>query len=531
MFDLETTLLAITAAINLGLVFFIYSRNRASPINGSFALFVLCLSLWALFILGFRLAESDTVAVNFLKFSYVAATLIATCFYYFSLVFPNGTRPSAWHLRLVVLGASLLSGALLFPSFLTGGVVRHPWGKEVLLHLPEYLIFATTFCTLFLGGQARLWKKYFEATGLVRRQLFLVSSSVTVIGLIGMYYNLLLPSPFFHDFRYVWTGPIFTSVFALVITYSIFRYRLFDTKALIAELLVFSLWLIMFARALLDDTLADQITDAALFLVSVPIGVLLLRSVRLEVATRENLAAANERLMELDRMKSEFLSIATHQLRAPLTAMRGYVSLIEDGSYGRIPEAAKEPIERIGESTRRLAAVIDDYLNVSRIEQGRMKYDFADADLKKVAEDTVHELAPTAHKKGLQLLFDANMSAHYTARLDIEKIAQVIFNLLDNAIKYTPQGTIRIRLSKDRVRATLILSIEDTGVGIEPAILPRLFQKFERADDAGKTNTGGTGLGLYIARQIVEAHGGRVWVESKGRGRGSAFFVELPQAR
>ena len=182
--------------------------------------------------------------------------------------------------------------------------------------MPDYLIFAAIFLALFGGGQARLWWKFAQSTGLIRLQLLAVCASVTPIGLLGIYYNLILVSPFFEDFQYIWTGPALTSVFAVIITYSVFRYRLFSTKALIAELLVFVLWLLLFIRLLFSPAGVERLQNSALFLIALPIGVLLLRSVRLEVQTKERLALANTQLTELDRAKTEFLSIATHQLRS-----------------------------------------------------------------------------------------------------------------------------------------------------------------------------------------------------------------------
>ncbi len=528
MLDLESALLAITALINVGLVAFIYSRNRQSPVNSSFALFVLFLAFWALMILEFRTTPSDEAAIYYLKLSYIAALLLAASFYYFSLVFPDGPRPNAVHTGVIAFAASSLCTALLIPSFLTKEVVPHAWGREVILGLPEYLIFAPVFLSLFVGGQARVWWKYFTAAGILKTQLLSIGLSVTVIGAIGMYFNLLLPSPFYHDFRYVWTGPIFTAVFALVTTYSIFRYKLFNAKAMVAELLVFALWLAIFVRTLLAGSQAEQISNALLLAVSVIIGVLLIRSVALEIRAQENLATANAELADLNQMKSELLSIVSHQLRGPVTAIRGYVSMIQEGTFGRIPQTVEEPIQRIADSSRALATGINDYLNVARIEQGRMTYDFKVVDLKGVVESAIAQVRPSAEKAGLLLAFETDGAASYEARLDAGKIGEAVSNLLDNAIKYTPKGSITVRLTKDATKGSLLLSIRDTGVGIEPETLPKLFQKFTRAKDANQINASGTGLGLYVARELIEAHGGRIWVESKGKGQGATFFVELP---
>jgi signal transduction histidine kinase len=529
MLSLIPLLLVITAVVNLSLISYVYTQSRTSPINRSFALFALFIACWALLILSFLTVSSDALAVLFLKLSYVSAVLIAACLYYFSLVFPAGARPGYRQVAFMAVPTVTLCAALFFPSFLTGAVVHQPWGREVILNLTDYLLFSAVFCMLFLGGLLRMWRKYRAAEGLVRKQLLAIASTVTVIGLLGIYYNLVLPSPFFEDFRYVWTGPICTAVFALVITYAIFRYKLFDTKAFIAEVLVYAQWLVLVVRTFTAATQAEQLSNGLVLTASIPIGILLLRSIQLEVRAREQLAAANDKLIELDRLKSQFLSIASHQLRGPVSVIRNYVSLLKEGSYGILPLEAQEPLERLAFSSGGLATVIEDYLNISRIEQGRMQYRIENVDLRPIVERTVRELEPTALAKALKLSFVADGQVPYLAKLDAEKMKQVVFNLLDNAIKYTPRGSIVVCLSRDADRKTLLLSIQDTGAGIDQETMPRLFERFSRGADASAANSGGSGLGLYVVRQLVEAQGGRVWAESKGKGFGSTFFVEVPE--
>jgi len=530
MLDLHGTLLATTAVIDLGLAVFIYGENRTSRINISFALFVFFLSGWSLAVLAFLITGSDSAAIWFLKLAYVAAALIAGCYYYFSLVFPDGQRLSRRHQVVVIEGTVVLCLALLMPGFLTGPVIHHSWGREVELDTLPYLVFAASFFVLFVGGQVRLWWKFAKAAGMVRRQLLAIGASVTPVGLLGMYYNLVLISPFLHDFRYIWTGPVFTSIFAVVITYSVFRYQLFSAKAIVAEILVFALWLFVFVRMLLAEVSGERIANAVLLAVAIPVGVLLLRSVKLEVRARESLALANSRLKELDRAKTEFLSIATHQLRSPITVIRGYAENLKDGTYGALTADAAMAAERIADSGRSLATVIEDYLDVSRIELGHMKYDFRIGDLKKIIHRVVEELAPAAKSAKLALSFAATGDEPYLATLDAGKIAQVAFNLIDNAIKYTPTGSIEVRLTHKFPAGPLLFSVRDTGIGIAQATLPRLFQKFSRAENANRTNATGTGLGLYVAAQLVSAHGGRIWAESLGPGQGTTFFVEIPAA-
>jgi signal transduction histidine kinase len=262
---------------------------------------------------------------------------------------------------------------------------------------------------------------------------------------------------------------------------------------------------------------------------------LLVNSVNKEVKARneiELLAAdlqkANARLMEQDKQKSEFVSFATHQLRAPMTAMKGYASLLVEGDMGKIPNTARMGVKRIFDSTDTLMHIVDDYLNLTRIELGTMKYNFEVIDLKLLIEDMIAELSPTISKTQVQFGFSADdIGRNYMISADRDKLKQIFANLIDNSLKYTPSGKIEASLGFDKAKEKFVFRLKDTGIGIAPEIMPKLFQKFSRANNANKTNIKGTGLGLFIAKQMIEAHHGSIRAESSGEGKGSTFVVEL----
>ncbi|TAL49046.1 HAMP domain-containing histidine kinase [Patescibacteria group bacterium] len=242
--------------------------------------------------------------------------------------------------------------------------------------------------------------------------------------------------------------------------------------------------------------------------------------------TNKELAEANDRLKELDRLKSEFLSFASHQIRAPLTAIGGYASMLLQGDFGEMPEQIRNSVKTIDISSKELIKVVNDFLDISRIEQGRMKYEMTDFDFRKAIEEIIDEFRPNMGKKGLSLEFEAAEKLSYMISGDAGKIKQVVGNIIDNAIKYTEHGGIKISL--ERTGSNIRLAVSDTGIGIALEDIPKLFSKFSRSRDAHRTDVTGTGLGLYLAKQLIEAHKGRIWVESEGRGHGSTFFIELP---
>lgn len=208
--------------------------------------------------------------------------------------------------------------------------------------------------------------------------------------------------------------------------------------------------------------------------------------------------------------------------------MKGYASLILEGDMGVVTEETRGAISRIFESTNTLTSIVDDYLNITRIELGSMKYAFETISLRALIEDVIGELKPTINKSGLDFSFTVdNPAANYRVTADRDKLKQVITNLLDNSMKYTPSGWIKVSLTMDKVRHLFIFQIKDSGIGISAETIPLLFQKFGRASNANKVNIKGTGLGLFVAKEIITAHHGTVHVESEGEGKGSTFIVEM----
>jgi signal transduction histidine kinase len=175
-----------------------------------------------------------------------------------------------------------------------------------------------------------------------------------------------------------------------------------------------------------------------------------------------------------------------------------------------------------------MALSIEDYLNVSRIEAGNMKYELSDFNLKTEAEKIVDEMRPTAMKKGLVMVFRSDCGGSCSIHGDIGKTRQVIMNLLDNSMKYTPKGSITVVAHDDVKKKKMYITIQDTGVGMSLETQGEVFDKFVRAKNANNINVTGTGLGLFVAKKMVTEMGGKVWAESEGEGKGSTFNIEFP---
>ncbi len=324
-------------------------------------------------------------------------------------------------------------------------------------------------------------------------------------------------------------------ILLMFVGYAIVRFESFKLKVLTAEALFTTAFILLFSLLFVRTIEnAQLIALGTLFIFSI-IGFLLVRNIKREVQQKEQieklahkLERANTKLQQMDKLKSEFVSIASHQLRSPITAISGYASLLREGSYGELTNKMREPIERIEQSARMMAVSIEDYLNVSRIEAGNMKYNLTDFSLADQAEHISDDLRPEALKRGLVLLFRKRIESKGIVNADTGKVQQIIHNLINNAIKYTQKGAITVYVHENLDTKKIYIDFLDTGVGMNTETLHSIFQKFERGDKANTVNVTGTGLGLYVAQKMAEAMHGTITAHSEGEGQGSRFTLELP---
>ncbi|MBM4438946.1 MAG: GAF domain-containing protein [Candidatus Rokubacteria bacterium] len=246
------------------------------------------------------------------------------------------------------------------------------------------------------------------------------------------------------------------------------------------------------------------------------------------LATQSKVAIENARLFEqaqaASRAKSQFLANMSHELRTPLNAIIGYTELIQDATYGEVPSRIAEVLARVEGSGRHLLGLINDVLDLSKIEAGQLTLALGDYAMRDVVHAVMQSVESLAADKRLALEADVP-AALPTARGDERRLVQVLLNLVGNAIKFTDAGRVAVRVRSED--GDIVVSVTDTGPGIGPADQRRIFEEFQQADASSTRGKGGTGLGLAIARRIVEMHGGRLWVESTP-GEGSTFAFRVP---
>ena len=228
----------------------------------------------------------------------------------------------------------------------------------------------------------------------------------------------------------------------------------------------------------------------------------------------------------IERMKTEFVSLAAHQLRTPLSAVKWTLKILLDGDLGEINQEQRDFIEKTYQSNERMISLINDLLNITRIEEGRYLYKLTLIDIEDVVQSMVNSYKEEADRRGISLTFKKPEAKLPRVSVDLEKIKLAIQNLIDNSIRYTKSGG-KVLISLSRKEKEIEFLIKDTGMGIPKDQQGRIFTKFFRAPNVIKTDTEGSGLGLFIVKNIVEVHGGKIWFESEEE-KGTTFYFTLP---
>lgn len=295
--------------------------------------------------------------------------------------------------------------------------------------------------------------------------------------------------------------------------------------SLIALLAVLTAW-----RGGWGASSALRIGDAwtlAMFVLSATLIMVIAARLRSAEQRRSVLLAlerqAREEAERAGRMKDEFLATLSHELRNPLSAIVGWAQVLHTQP---LPPQVVRGLEVIERNARAQTRIIDDLLDMSRIAAGMTRLDLRSVDLQKIVDSAILPIQPAAHAKGIKIEKVADASLGLTS-CDPDRLQQVISNLLTNAVKFTPQGGwIEVRVEQRHPHAEI--SVRDSGIGIEPAFLPFVFDRFRQADSPSTRQHTGLGLGLSICKQLVELHGGTIRASSEGNGKGATFTVRLP---
>ncbi len=523
------------AAIGI-LGFAVFFNNKKSITNQTFLFFSIVTIVYGIFnYMSYRLTSSYFV-LWFLRLTLFSAVWHAFTFFQLFFVFPEGNKKLS---RLYLWGAVPLMVVTSFLT-LTPLVFSH---IEVLASVgqvtnpvrgPGMPVFGIVTISFVILGLYYLIQKTRHATEKEKKQYQFISVGSGITFSLLIIFNVILPVSF-NYVRFVPFAPVFILPFIVFTAYAIIRHGLLTVKVISTEILTFVLAIAILLEVLLSSSKGILLYRVGVFFVVISIGLMLIKSVRKEVEQREqvtklaeSLETANIRLQELDRQKTEFLSIASHQLRTPLSIIKGYLELIRDGAYGKISKKMIPTLDNMDESNERLIHLIDEFLNISRIEQGRTKFTYDIHQLNDTVTSVVNELTERAAEKGMDISWKPKTELP-TFTMDEEKIRHVVFNFVDNAIKYSIQGSVKVTIDEDDGGVTL--RVKDDGLGFNKDDEANFYQKFYRGKNVEGTNVNGTGLGLFVCRKFIEAHGGRVWAKSPGLGKGSEFGFWIPMSK
>ncbi len=519
--------IAIFAALSISLLVFFH--NPKLLVSRLFLVFASVLSTWIfLDVILWSTNDPGIVMFSWSMQVLLEPMLYAIAFYLF-YAFLYGDIPSFWTNVFVTI--ILLPLIILLPTNLNVDTVYLSFCETDEGPLALYYTYFLNICFILLTIYSGLKGiKLFDSQKKKAATYFVVGLIIFMLSFTVA--NII--SSLTDNWDISQYGLFGMPIFAALIAYSIVQFSMFRIQMAGAQFLVVTLLALVTSLLFVKSELQRPVTIITIVFTAI-VGFFLMRSVKKEFTQKlelenltERLKKANERLRELDQMKSEFVSIASHQLRSPLTSIRGYASMLLEGTYGRLSEKATQAITRISESSQYMAASVEDYLNVSRIEAGNMKYELIDFNLKDEASHVSDDKRQEAIKKALLLSFKSDMDTHGIVNADIGKTRQILHNLINNALKYTPRGTVTVFAHDDKKKKLMHVDIIDSGIGMKPDELEDIFGKFERAHNANETNVTITGRGLFVARKMARAMGGDVTAHSDGVGHGSTFRLTLP---
>lgn len=511
----------------------VYSRDIRRIDNLAFFLLAWGFSMWAILLGMFESVSSGEVESILLSAMYIFAALIPPAVLFFAMALYTGGKIKFTKTKVfsVALSFAAISYTASIPGFLFEGVVDIGNTAKEIIFGKGFILFILYISVYVVFGIWLLFKKYKRSAGIFRLEMRYIFLSILAGATFILFANIALPM--FGLYGLFWLGPVTGFLVICIIGYLLIKYNFWNLKLAATDLFTSLISLTLLFELTLSSSVTDFVIKTVILLLVLLSGFFLVKSVRYEIESREQveklakeLAEVNENLHILDKQKSEFVASSAHHLRDPLTAIKGYASLVLEGSFGELSKDVKEAMNRIFKSSQRLVVIINDFMDIARIESGDMEYDFSKVDMKKMVKDMMDEMTIAAKDSGLQMKLYLDDTQDYYVHADEGKIRQVVSNLVDNSIKYTPSGSVNISLERKDDK-NILLSVVDTGIGMNPDTVKKIFHKFSRADEASKFHTGGSGLGLYVAKEILKKHDGRIWAESDGLGKGSRFYLEL----
>lgn len=524
LFALSGLLISVSSGV-MTFVMFSVGKQRLHKLWGFFCISVF---VWGIGVFFIGVTDNPNLADFWWRITHIGVAFIPALFIHFVYTFLKMRQ------RLVVALLYILAiifSILAVSSDLLIANMRFVFG-EFFYDSPPGLLYplftayffgSTIFSHVLLYRSYRNEKIIDDATRLdhTRIKYFFLG---TLIGFTGGSMSFL---PVYNIDIYPVTN-FAVVLYPIIMGYAILRHRLFDLRVAAAQGLIFLLWIFVGVRLVLSLTLQDAILNGILLVALIILGIFLVRSVSKEIDARELIQKQEQELEVVNAQQEGLLHFISHEIKGYLTKNEAGFSAIASGDFGEVPLPLKAMSEEALADTRKGVDTVMNILDASNLKKGTVAYAKKHFDFVKAADEVVSDLAPAAKEKNVLLNFHKPTGSFVIVGDEDKLRRHVIRNVIDNSIKYTNRGEITAELT--RTGPTLRLTVADTGVGITKEDMAHLFTEGGRGAESIKVNVHSTGYGLFIAKQIVEAHGGRIWAESEGKGRGSRFIVELPSA-
>lgn len=581
-----------TVLIALFIGFFVFLKNKS--LASKILFFIsFAFSLWSISDIVLFSAHDGRTIMLFWSFINLLEMLVSVSTLYFAYVFLENKDAS---FRLKVFFGTLLSlfiflipTKLNIPSFTSTSCEAQQGILNYYFYFLESFFFVWLVIYLIRKiknsgkGVARQRIVYFSIGTIA----FLVSfSGANIISSALTALNITVFSGNNGNWLMLQYGLLGMPIFMGFLAYLIVRYKAFNIKLIGTQALVVLSALLIGALLFYVQDTGGKILILINLALSIGFGYILVKSVKKEVEQKEALEVANKeitekkehleianaeiskrgeelqkmaysldnanqelkitnnKLIELDKAKADFIGLANHQLKHAPTTIKSFMSMLLEGDYGQVPESQIKVLKNVNDANERQIHLANDLLEIIKMESNKVQLDFQKQRIEDVCQGVFDNLSATAKEKNLQLSYEKPKQALPEVLFDKSKVFEAIFNFVDNAVKYTPKGSITIKTEfapssnykpqnsddadKKPIQGSVVrVIVSDTGSGISKEHLGQLFAKFSRKDTA-KLNSGGTGLGLYLVKLMIEAHGGRTWAESEGEGKGSRFIMELP---
>ena len=573
----------------IGLI--VYLNNRKDSSGKAFAIISISLGFWILSAFLSDVTKNEFYSLLLNRVTFVSLFFFMGGLLYLPFVFPARKKYANYIKYFLII---FLFFAAIF-TFLSSGIVAsitfEQWGSN-LTYGKYFLVFEIFAFGSIIISLILSIINYVKSEPEDRTKLRLFFEGLFIFVLITIVIEVVVRNIVGSDEFYRF-GNYAAIVFVAFIAYAIIKHQLFNIKVILTEIGVAIVNIAILEQIFLPRS-SWQVAVNVILLIIVAYGsYVLVKSVIWEIKQKEQLqdltiqlSQANSHLKELDEMKTEFVSLASHELLTPVSAIEGYLSMMLDEHLAKVEDpTAIRYMDRIYRSSKRLARLISDMLNISRIEEGRLLVEKKDVNLTELIKQVIDEIKFKAEERKQRVVFEKSeirstksetisndknsneLNTEFMTYGDPDKIKEVVVNIIGNSIKYSKNpGTITVSIKKvpkvtvedvwKRVEGEIkgrplddqeaiksavdphfreivgdeqiLISVKDQGIGIPKEELPRLFKKFHRVGDYTTAESQGTGLGLYISRALVELHHGRIWADSEGPSHGSTFTFSLP---